>query len=275
MEEQREPLAGGEQVRRRPARAATAVDARTLFQGYERARGERPGGRAAHGTARRVEALERGRAGRGGARPHALLRRGRRPGGRHRRADRGRRRCSQVARHAEARRGASSHLGTLEAGAIRIGDGARGAGRRRAPSGHRAQPLRHAPAARGAAQGAGHARAAEGLAGGARPAALRFLALPAGDAGRARPQIERLVNAQIRANTAADTRLMDYDAGGGRRRHGAVRREVRRATCACCAWATSPRSCAAARTCSAPATSACSRSSARAASPRACAASRR
>jgi hypothetical protein len=42
----------------------------------------------------------------------------------------------------------------------------------------RLEPLGHAPAARRAARGAGHARAAEGLAGRARPAALRLLALP-------------------------------------------------------------------------------------------------
>ncbi len=46
----------------------------------------------------------------------------------------------------------------------------------------RAQSHRHAPAARGAAQGARHARHAEGLAGRARPPALRLLALPAADA---------------------------------------------------------------------------------------------
>ena len=73
------------------------------------------------------------------------------------------------------------------------------------------QPLRDAPAACRAAQGAGHARHAEGLAGRARPAALRLLAFSAVTPDELR-EIERLVNAQIRANAAAETRLMNFDA---------------------------------------------------------------
>ena len=59
--------------------------------------------------------------------------------------------------------------------------------RRRAPQGHHGQPFGHSSITCRAAQGAGHACAAEGLAGGARPAALRLLALP----GRSRPRSSR------------------------------------------------------------------------------------
>ncbi len=52
-------------------------------------------------------------------------------------------------------------------------------------AGHPLESLGDAPAARRAAQGARHPCHAEGLAGGARPAALRLLALLGGDAGRA------------------------------------------------------------------------------------------
>ena len=64
-------------------------------------------------------------------------------------------------------------------------------------------------------------------------------------------------------------------AGRRHRRHGAVRREVRRAGAGGFACPASARSCAAARTSGAPATSASARSSTRAASRRACGASRR
>ena len=80
---------------------------------------------------------------------------------------------------------AYSHLGKLEKGEIRRRRQARRQGRCRAPQGHHGQPLGHSSIARRAAQGAGHARAAEGLAGGARPAALRLLALPGHHAGGA------------------------------------------------------------------------------------------
>ena len=73
-------------------------------------------------------------------------------------------------------------------------------------------------------------------------------------------EIERLVNAQIRANTAGrDARSWTTTARWPPAPWRCSARSTRR-TCACCASATSPWSCAAARTCSAPATSACSRS---------------
>ena len=54
---------------------------------------------------------------------------------------------------------------------------------------------------------AGHARAAEGLAGGAGSPALRLLAFPADDRGEL-AEIERRVNAEIRANHAAEVAQM-------------------------------------------------------------------
>jgi alanyl-tRNA synthetase len=97
-----------------------------------------------------------------------------------------------------------------------------------AAAAHRAQPLRDAPAARGAAQGAGHARQQKGSL--VAPDRLRF------DFSHFQPvtpdelrRIEQLVNAQIRANREGrDSRAMAYDEARRERRDRAVRREVRR-----------------------------------------------
>ena len=128
------------------------------------------------------------------------------------------------------RRGtAHAHIGTRDEGqrsrsATVLGAHVDGE-RRRAIS---AQSHRHASAARGAAQGAGHARHAEGLAGRARSAALRLLALPAGDAATSCSEIEQLVNARDpRATRPPRRSVMAYDSGRRRRRDGAVRREIR------------------------------------------------
>ncbi len=80
-------------------------------------------------------------------------------------------------------------------------------------------------------------------------------------------EIERLVNREIRENHLVRDPHHVPGRRQGLRRHGAVRREVRAIRCGCCAWATSPPSCAAAPTCAPRAISACSRSSPRAASP--------
>jgi hypothetical protein len=69
------------------------------------------------------------------------------------------------------------HLGDIESASSRVGDTGAAGGRRRAAQRHPAQPLGDAPAALGAAPRAGHPRHAEGLAGRARSAALRLLAL--------------------------------------------------------------------------------------------------
>ena len=78
---------------------------------------------------------------------------------------------------------AHAHIGKQVQGEIKPGRS------RDRPGGRRATPRDHAqshgdpPPARGAAPGSGHPRDAEGLAGRARPAAIRFLALPGRHAG--------------------------------------------------------------------------------------------
>ena len=151
------------------------------------------------------------------------------------------------------------HVGRLESGTLRVGDQVEARRRSRAAAGHATQSLRDAPAARGAAPGAGHPRHAEGLAGRARPVALRLLALLGGHAGRTRR--DRAARQcgdprQCGGRDAAD------EVRRCRRRwcDGAVRREIRRTTCGCCASATSRPNSAAARTSAVRATSACSRS---------------
>ena len=103
-----------------------------------------------------------------------------------------------------------AHLVTVEEGTLKVGDPLLLAGRSRAALGHPPQPFRHASAARGAAPGARRSRRAEGLAGRARPAALRLLASQAdlGRGARARRghrQRHRL------AEFAVTTRLMALD----------------------------------------------------------------
>ena len=117
---------------------------------------------------------------RGGRQPDAVLRRVRRPGRRHRRDDR-RRRALRGHRHPEGGRRSvrASRHGRAGHAQGRPGAGARG--RSRPPQRDPAQPFGDASAARGAAPGAGRPRRAEGLAGRARPAALRLLASQADD----------------------------------------------------------------------------------------------
>ena len=85
----------------------------------------------------------------------------------------------------QKRGAAHSHIGKLTAGIIKIGDKLAANVDARAPQGHDGQPFGHSSITCSAAQGAGHARAAEGLAGGARPSALRLLAFPGDHARRA------------------------------------------------------------------------------------------
>ena len=119
------------------------------------------------------------------------------------------------------------HSGDGRAGHAQGRRGRCARGRSRAPQRHPAEPFRDPSPARGAAPGAGRPRGAEGLAGRARPAALRLLASQADDcrgdrAGRRHRQ--RLRAAELAGHHAAD---------GARRRARlgrpcAVRREIRR-----------------------------------------------
>ena len=99
--------------------------------------------------------------------------------------------------------------------------------RSRAPRRHPAEPFRHPSAARGAAPGARRSRGAEGLAGRARPAALRLLASQADDRGRDRAG--RGHRQRHRAAECPGHHAADGARGCPRlRRARAVRREIRR-----------------------------------------------
>jgi len=189
-------------------RADTAVDARTLFQGYERLKAS---GRvvALLRDGAPVEALKAGEQG------EVVL--DRTPfyaeaGGQV--GDTGELTAVGTlfqVRDTQKRGAAHSHLGTLKAGAIRIGeelearvDGAR---RQATALNHTATHLLHAALRKVLGT---HVLQKGSL---VAPDRLRF------DFAHFQPvtpaeltEIERLVNAQIRANTPADTRLMNYDA---------------------------------------------------------------
>ena len=79
------------------------------------------------------------------------------------------------------------------------------------------QPFGDPSAARGAAPGAGRPRRAEGLAGRARPAALRLLASQADDAPRRSQRVEDMANAVVLQNAPVD------DAADGARRRRSPR----------------------------------------------------
>ena len=252
----------------------------TEFLGYETETCRRRGpGAAAQWRARR-----RGRRRRGGRRHRQsdpvlcrvgradgryrrhFLRPGRRNGGDRHGQEGGRSACSS--RQGRPRRAAG-------------GRGGRAEGRRRQAAAVARQPFGHPPAARGVAPAARRPCHAERLAGGARPAALRFQPPAGADSGghpgdrgrgqRAHPRQRR------GAHAPADP--------GTRRRRGrarALRREIRRRSARGGDGRRQRRrhsrfrsSCAAAPMFAAPATSDCSRSPARPRSPPACAGSRR
>ena len=148
-------------------------------------------------------------------------------------------------------------------------------GRRRAPRAHPREPLGDAPAAPRAQARARRSRRAEGLARRARPPALRLRALLADDRRRrcarsrtsSTPRSARTSTRSSRCCRSSEAKQRGAVAMFGEK-YGDKRARRRRS-------AASRSSSAAARTSGAPATSACSRSSARPASRRACAASRR
>ena len=108
-------------------------------------------------------------------RPHAVLRRVRRPGRRHRHASPptpGP--CRGARHHLRPARAAPPHGARSSRAPIEPGQDGHRRHRRRAPRRHPPQPHRHPHPPLGAARGAGRPREAAGLAGGARPAAVRL-----------------------------------------------------------------------------------------------------
>ena len=127
----------------------------------------------------------------------------------------------------------------------RQGREGRAQGRRRRRHDRRSDPPRpaarpsfgDASAARGAAPPSRRARHAEGLAGRARPAALRHQPHQ-GDLGSTSCARSRTRSTSASARTrSVDTRLMTPEEAIARRRHGAVRREVRRGGARAVRWA--------------------------------------
>ena len=191
-----------------------------------------------------------------------------------------------VPRHRHAEEAGRPHCPSRprREGGLQAGRRGRARGRSRAPHRHPRQPLRHPPAARGAAPGARHPRRAEGLAGGARAAALRLLAHQADERRRSWRPWRPWPTPSCCRTRAVETRLMALEDAHRERRHGAVRREIRRGgarrldgrdgvrPCGSDTEQEGPTrpgrwSCAAARTWRAPATSASSGSSPRAPAP--------
>ena len=185
------------------------------------------------------------------------------------------RRARRGARHAQDRAGASiAHRGVVRQGAIAVGDRVRlaidAARREAARLNHSATHLR----ARRAPPPPRRAREAGGLAGRSRAACASTSAITSRCRDDELHAIEDEVNAYVRANAEVTSEEMSYDDAIKAGRARLLRRQVRRPRHASCAWATSRPSSAAARTSRAPATSASSGSTARAASRRACGASR-
>ena len=104
--------------------------------------------------------------------------------------------------------------------------------RRRAPRRDPRQSLGHAPAPPRAQEVLGDARGAEGLAGGARSAALRLRALLADDATRRSGASRISSTSEIRATRDEQVEVMAFDEAKQLGRRRAVRREVRRHACA-------------------------------------------
>ena len=103
------------------------------------------------------------------------------------------------------------HYGTVEHGTLEVGEAVelRVDGVRRAAPAR--PPLGDPPAARGAAPAARRPRHPEGLAGRARPAALRLQPPQAARPPRTSRSLEAEVNGRIRCNAAVTTRLMTPD----------------------------------------------------------------
>ena len=211
----RRARAGRAPARRRPrrsgSRSARSAGA-TEFLGYDtetaegvvRASSRRQGGR------RRCKPARRGA---GRPQPDAVLRRDRRPGGRHRhRSDRRGLPHSAVTDTQKKAGDLFVHLGTVDEGRrSKVGDAVELEVDHARRTRHPRQPFGHAPAARGAARRCSATCRAEGLAGRARPAALRLLAPQADDRRRDSPRSRSIANAIVLQNGPVTTRLMAVD----------------------------------------------------------------
>ena len=127
--------------------------------------------------------------------------------------------------------------------------------RRRPPRRDPPQPHRHAPAALRAAQGARRARQAGRLAGRPRPAALRLQPLRRGHRRRRSPRSSSIANSET-LRQRAGARLRDHQGRGRRRSARSPSSATSTATSSGCSRPATRSSCAAARTCAPPATSA-------------------
>ncbi len=139
-------------------RAPGAIAATSRFRRLRPPRQRGPDRRRCSGNGAEVASAERGRRGAGRPRSHPVLCRVRRPGRRHRRPhQRFRRAFASRTRGSSATRTCTS--ARSKRASFSKGDIVTAAVDAATPPGDRAQPFRHAPAARGAAQGARQPRA--------------------------------------------------------------------------------------------------------------------
>ena len=123
-------------------------------------------------------------------------------------------------------------------GTLKVGAALRARGRSRAPLGDPRQPFGDASAARGAAPGARRPCRAEGLAGRARPAALRLLASEADHAPTSSSRSRTSPTTIVLQNAPVTTRLMARRRGDRRPARGRCSARNTATRCASSRWAT-------------------------------------
>ena len=149
------------------------------------------------------------RRGRHHRQPDPILWRVGRPSWRYRRRVLGRRRRIRGPRHGQGRRATLHvHHGTMAHGLLKMGDAVELQGRWRTAPPPARQPFRHAPPAPGVAPPARRACHAKGIAGRARPVALRFQPSAAGEPREDVAAIEAEINARIRGEQRGAHRLL-------------------------------------------------------------------